>query len=63
MLWEIVETRKSDGKERMIYIVSGKPIAKRVIMMRKNALSLRGKLDEYEVEMRRRLNDDSGRTD
>ena len=63
MIYEIVEIRKQDGHERVIRTVSSKPTAERAVLMRRNALAVRGKLDEYEVEARRAERNDSGRTD
>lgn len=52
MIWEIVEKDKN-GNERVIKRVNSKPVAERAVHMRRDVLSMRGRLDEVEVSIRK----------
>ena len=51
-MWEIVETDKY-GRERVVKTVATKPTAERAAMLRRNALAMRGKLEQFEITIRK----------
>ncbi|MBR6861208.1 MAG: hypothetical protein IKM73_07805 [Acidaminococcaceae bacterium] len=51
-MWEIVETDKK-GRERVLKKVATKPVAERAARLRKSILADRGRLDDFDVKIRK----------